>query len=177
MADEDEELHEMDAEEEFEPELIEEDIDPEELDEEALVEEDVFEDDLAEDDEFGADEDGDDDLVDDLAETSTRRPAGAKDKDKDKDKDVEEEDDDDDMITPDDVEADLDTILKDRLIANESELDEDEDGAEVDDPRAEPGDRLQPKRPDEQLCSSCFLLVRAKAPGCPMDDDTCPIFT
>ena len=72
---------------------------------------------------------------------------------------------------------DLDTILKDRLIANESELDEDEDGAEVDDPRAEPGDRLQPKRPDEQLCSSCFLLVRAKAPGCPMDDDTCPIFT
>jgi hypothetical protein len=170
MADEDEALHDLDADEEFEPELIEE-IDPEELDEEALVEEDVFEDELVEDDEFGAEEDGEDDLVDDLADAPVRRPAPAK------EKDSEEEDDDDDMITPDDVEADLDTILKDRLIANESELDEDEDGAEVDDPRAEPGDRLQPKRPDEQLCSSCFLLVRAKAPGCPMDDDTCPIFS
>ncbi len=174
MADEDEELQEIDADEEFEAELIEVDIDPEELDEEALVEEDVFADDLAEDEDFVGEEDADDladDLVDDIAEAPARRPVVAK------EKDSEEEDDDEDMLTPDDVEADLDTILKDRLIANDNELEEDDENPEIDDPRAEPGDRLQPKRHDEQLCSSCFLLVRAKAPGCPMDDDACPIFS
>ena len=43
--------------------------------------------------------------------------------------------------------------------------------------RNEPGDRLQPKRADEQLCPSCFLLVRASAPACPVGDDDCPIFS
>ena len=47
--------------------------------------------------------------------------------------------------------------------------------AEPDD-RTETGDRLQPKRADEQLCPNCFLLVRANAPGCPVGDDACPIF-
>jgi hypothetical protein len=75
------------------------------------------------------------------------------------------------------VEADLDTILKDRLVTAEEQNEEDEEAAEVDDPRADPGDRLQPKRSDEQLCSHCFLLVRATAPACPMGDDDCPIFT
>ena len=169
MAD-DEELHDEEiGVEEFEPEITDVDIDPEELDEGALEEEDVFPDELV-DDEFGADDETEaDELEDDLADTP-RRPAVAV------AKDAEEEDDDDDMLTPDDVEADLDTILKDRLVSNDDVGDEDEEGAEIDDPRAEPGDRLQPKRPDEQLCSTCFLLVRAKAPGCPMDDDACPIF-
>ena len=38
-------------------------------------------------------------------------------------------------------------------------------------------ERLQPKQQDEQLCSSCFLLVRASAPNCPVGDDDCPIFS
>ena len=42
--------------------------------------------------------------------------------------------------------------------------------------RGETSDRLQPKRADEQLCPSCFLLVRQTAPGCPVGDDDCPLF-
>jgi hypothetical protein len=86
----------------------------------------------------------------------------------------EEEDEDDDMIAPDDVEADLDTILKDRLVAAEDEVNEDEEEVEE---RGEQADRLQPKRADEQLCPRCFLLVRQTAPMCPVGDDDCPLFS
>ena len=85
----------------------------------------------------------------------------------------EEEDEDEEMLSPDDVEADLDRILKDRLVTAEDDDDEDEDEP---DERGDPGDRLQPKRADEQLCPNCFLLVRANGPGCPVGDDDCPIF-
>ena len=81
---------------------------------------------------------------------------------------------DDDLLSPDDVEADLDRILKDRMVTVDE--DEDEDDVEPED-RGEGGDRLQPKRADEQLCPSCFLLVRASAPACPVGDDACPIFS
>ena len=86
----------------------------------------------------------------------------------------EEEDEDDDLLSPDDVEADLDRILKDRLVTT----DEDDEEEEEDEPedRADGGNRLQPKRADEQLCPQCFLLVRASAPTCPVGDDACPIF-
>lgn len=86
----------------------------------------------------------------------------------------EEEDEDDELLSPDDVEADLDRILKDRMVTVEEEDDDEE--VETDD-RGEASDRLQPKRADEQLCPSCFLLVRATAPACPVGDDACPIFT
>ena len=86
----------------------------------------------------------------------------------------EDEDEDDDLLSPDDVEADLDRILKDRLVTVDDEEDEDDEEREE---RGEGGDRLQPKRPDEQLCPSCFLLVRASAPACPVGDDACPIFS
>jgi len=84
----------------------------------------------------------------------------------------EEEDDDDELLAPDDVEADLDTILKDRMVAAEDEEDEEEEPEE----RGEAADRLQPKRADEQLCPRCFLLVRQSAPVCPVGDDECPLF-
>jgi hypothetical protein len=57
----------------------------------------------------------------------------------------------------------------------EDDDDEDDEDDEPDD-RVDGGDRLQPKRADEQLCPNCFLLVRANAPGCPVGDDACPIF-
>ena len=110
--------------------------------------------------------DEEDEEPDDTPTTRTKRrttPAGE-----------EEEDEDDELISPDDVEADLDRILKDRLVTAEDE-DDDEDDEEPDE-RGDPGDRLQPKRADEQLCPNCFLLVRANAPGCPVGDDDCPIF-
>jgi hypothetical protein len=61
------------------------------------------------------------------------------------------------------------------LVAAEDTPDEDEEEAEPEE-RGEAGDRLQPKRADEQLCPSCFLLVRRTAPACPMGDEDCPLF-
>jgi hypothetical protein len=144
-----------------------EDEEPEDLAAEPLEEE------LEEDGEFDPDLD-EDAVVDDIAVEETdeeeeedeapRRPVVA-----------EEEEDDDDIVDPDDVEADLDTILKDRLVSAEDTPDEDEEEAEPEE-RGESGDRLQPKRADEQLCPSCFLLVRRTAPSCPMGDEDCPLF-
>src|SRR5204862_5568011 len=70
---------------------------------------------------------------------------------------VDEDDDDEEIVDPDDVEADLDTILKDRLVAAEDEADEDDEEVEVDD-RGDPVDRILPKRPGEFVCQSCFLV-------------------
>jgi hypothetical protein len=130
-----------DAEAEFEE--PEEDIEPDDLDEDALVD--------VEDDSFTALEEDltEVEVVEDEEEEEAeppRRVAAA-----------DEEDDDEDVIDPDDVEADLDTILKDRLVAPDEEPDDDEDEVEVDD-RGDPVDRIQPKRPGEFVCQSCFLV-------------------
>jgi len=157
MADEEEEVSEV---EEFDEEEVEIEADPEEIDEDALDEDfEEIEDDesLLEDDELGDDEDE--------AEPATPRRRA-----------TEEEDEDEDLIAPDDVEADLDTILKDRLVTAEETNEDEDDEAEVDE-RSGDGDRLQPKRADEQLCQRCFLLVRQTAPNCPVGDDACPLFT
>ena len=139
-----------------------------EVDEEHEPNADELEDNLVEEEVDGDDavvvEDEEEDEDDEGTETAaarTKRRAGE-----------EEDDDDEEVPSPDDVEADLDRILKDRLVTTEEEDDEDEEP----DDRAESGDRLQPKRADEQLCPNCFLLVRATAPGCPVGDDNCPIF-
>lgn len=166
MADDDEVVgpgdeFEEEAEEEEEPaELTDED-----LDEEALVEDDEFGDPF--DGDVDADADADVD-VEEEEEAETEGPVR-------KSVAADEEDDDDDIIAPDDVEADLDTILKDRLVAAEDEGGEDEEDEPED--RSESSDRLQPKRADEQLCPSCFLLVRNSAPICPVGDDECPLFS
>lgn len=167
MADEDENVEpefveEVEEVEEFDAEPDEAELDPEALEDEDFV--------VDEEDTFGTDDviedEDDEDETETAAESTARRTASA-----------DEDDDDDDMITPDDVEADLDTILKDRLVTADESEDEDDETESADDPRSDPGDRLQPKRPDELLCSHCFLLVRSKAPNCPMADDACPIFT
>ena len=85
-------------------------------------------------------------------------------------------DDDDDLRTEDDVEADLDSILKEKLTAaDDTPLEDEEDGVVVDD-KTDGMERLQPRRPDETQCAQCFLLVRNSAPGCPVEDDACPLF-
>ncbi|MEJ7721394.1 MAG: hypothetical protein WKF58_13600 [Ilumatobacteraceae bacterium] len=91
----------------------------------------------------------------------------------------EEEEDDDEILAPDDVEADLDRILKDRMVTSDEQDDDDDDDttATAAPERGEDSGRLQPKRSDEVLCSSCFLLVRTSAPGCPVGDDACPVFS
>ena len=88
----------------------------------------------------------------------------------------EEDEDDEDLRTEDDVEADLDAILREKLTAaEETPLEEDEEDAVVDD-KTDGMERLQPRRPDETQCTQCFLLVRNSAPGCPVEDDACPLF-
>ena len=117
---------------------------------------------LIEDDEDALlDDDDDDDDDDSMGATIVRKPG-------------DDDDDDDDMVAPDDVEEDLSKILKDRLASEDLPAEEDEvpDNEE----RSTGDDELQPKRADELLCSSCFLLVRKNAPMCPIGDDACPVF-
>jgi len=149
-------------------EEVEEDVDVDPVDpDEDELDEDVLEEDgefVPIDEDFvAASEDEEEDDDDDTSGPVRRSvPAG------------EEEEDDDDIVAPDDVEADLDTILKDRLVAAD---DDDENEDDEPEEKGEAADRLQPKRADEQLCPTCFLLVRLGAPVCPIGDDECPIFS
>ncbi len=69
-----------------------------------------------------------------------------------------EEEDDDDVADPDDVEASLDDILKDRLvIEDDAPEDDDDDTPDLDD-RGEGASVVIPRRPDEFVCQSCFLV-------------------
>jgi hypothetical protein len=163
MADDDEILEPADG--------LSDDEEIEDPDLEADIEPDLEEVDLDEDDEFAVIDDDtelaeDEDEEEDEAE-ATAGPVR-------KSVTAEDEDEDEDLLAPDDVEADLDMILKDRMVAAEDETNEDEEEPEE---RLEAGDRLQPKRADEQLCPSCFLLVRQNAPICPVGDDDCPLFS
>src|SRR5205085_11883244 len=82
--------------------------------------------------------------------TSPRRAAATTDDD-------EDEDDEDDELDPDDVEASLDVILKDRLVVADEDEDE-HDEVPHSDERAEGSTKVLPKRPDEFVCQSCFLV-------------------
>lgn len=147
-------------------------------DDEVLVEEPLDEEDLADEEDFTTLETDDDALVvvvdgveeveatDDIDETSdagaveakAQRAAGAgAGAGADKAKATgDDEDDDEEEIDPDDVEEDLDQILKERIAASEDEDDEDE-VVEVEE-RGEAAGRVQPKRPGEFVCQSCFLV-------------------
>ena len=134
-----------------EPDLVDE-AEDEELEE---LEDDVLVDDVLVDD---ADVEA---VVDDVAEVEVVAvPAGAAktaakagDEDDDDVVDLEEE------HHPDDIEDPLDVLLKEKTVAER--LDEDELDDELDD--GEPDDRgsnrITPRRADEFLCSSCFLVL------------------
>jgi len=70
-----------------------------------------------------------------------------------------EESDEDEEEEPDDedVEASLDTILKERLVVEEVEDDEDTPEP-VDDRSGDGVERVLPKQPGEFVCRSCFLV-------------------
>jgi hypothetical protein len=73
--------------------------------------------------------------------------------------DDEEEEEDEDEVSDDDVEADLDTILKDRIAAQPDDEEEDEEeGPPEPDDRSDGAGRIQPRRPGEFVCQSCFLV-------------------
>ena len=151
-------------------------IDPEDLDPATLIEVDPDDEVLdaysidleGDEDAFGADDNVDESEDPDaipVATDSVAKKAG------------DDDDDDDDLRTEDDVEADLDSILKEKLTAADDTPvdDDDEDGVVVYD-KTDGMERLQPRRPDETQCTQCFLLVRNSAPGCPVEDDACPLF-
>jgi Domain of unknown function (DUF4193) len=65
----------------------------------------------------------------------------------------------DEELHPDDIEEPLDAILKERTASGALEEDEEvEEEVEVDE-RGETATRIVPRRADEFLCSSCFLVV------------------
>ncbi|MEI6198953.1 MAG: hypothetical protein WCP83_03350 [Actinomycetota bacterium] len=135
---------------------LEIDLDGDEIDD---LEELELDEPLIEDDEDALLDDEDDD--ESMGATIVRKPG-------------DDDDDDDDMVAPDDVEEDLSKILKDRLASEDLPAEEDE--VPESEERSTGDDELQPKRPDEMLCNSCFLLVRKNAPMCPIGDDACPVF-
>jgi hypothetical protein len=122
---------------------LEEPEDPDVVDLEALEEEDILDDDAIADD---------DELVDELEVAEEEESPAAVVTDEE-----EDEDDEDDVLDPDDVEAGLDVILKDRLVAIDEEDEDDEEPPEVDE-RGDGSTKVLPKRPGEFVCESCFLL-------------------
>jgi len=83
-------------------------------------------------------------------------------------------------VDPDNLEADLNTILRDRLVAGD-DIESAEEAGEVE--TGQPAELLgsvTPRRDDEWLCEGCFLLVSKsqlgsrKAPRCPSGEEICP---
>ena len=63
------------------------------------------------------------------------------------------------------------------MVTVEDDEEEEEETPVIADNSAEAVDGVQPKRSDEKVCPSCFLLVRSGAPTCPVGDDDCPIIS
>lgn len=134
-----------------------------EIDDEDIAEDDLVDEDLVDDDE------GDDiDLLDDELEVSPEVPVPVVTDETTATtiETPEEEDDDgvvdlDEELHPDDVEEPLDVLLQERTASATLEDDEEdleEEEADGDD-RADGPTRIVPRRPDEFLCQSCFLLL------------------
>ncbi|MEO8693533.1 MAG: DUF4193 family protein [Acidimicrobiales bacterium] len=140
FGDDDEFVESLEEFDDAEPDLEEEleDIDPEA----DLVDDDLVDDEIA------------DPLVEE--EEEEEAPAAAR-----KRRVTEEEDEDDELVDPDDVEADLDTILKDRIASNDDEQDDEDEEEVAPEPGADAADRVVPRRADEFVCESCFLVKHA----------------
>ena len=86
--------------------------------------------------------------------------------------------DEEDDVDPNDVEAGLDEILRDRIAAGDDEDDEEEedDGSSPEAAAAV----VAPKRSGEWTCPQCFLIVSISQfgdkddPRCPSGEDPCP---
>ncbi|HEY3671816.1 MAG TPA: DUF4193 family protein [Acidimicrobiia bacterium] len=133
-----------------------------ELDDDALDEEDLDVEDPLVDDADDVVDLLDDELVDaspevevPVAVVTDATAAGEEDDDEEGVVDLDEE------LHPDDVEAPLDTLLQERTASATLEDDEDElEEEEGDgDDRVDGPARIVPRRPDEFLCQSCFLLL------------------
>jgi hypothetical protein len=124
---------------------VDEEEQPGEIDEEdleGLAEEDILDDEeLADDDEDLADDDAVDEEDEEAAAAAKKKTA--------------EEEDEDELEVDHDVEATLDEILKERLVVVEEDEEEDEPADRADETDS---GKVAPKRPDEFVCQSCFLV-------------------
>jgi hypothetical protein len=127
---------------------VDEDDQPGEIDEEDL--EGLAEEDILDDDELADDEEGDldDEEADGEEGEEDEESAASK-------KKTKEEEDEDELEIDHDVEATLDEILKERLVVVEEDEEEDETPERADE--SDTG-KVAPKRPDEFVCQSCFLV-------------------
>lgn len=145
------------------------DLDIEEEEDEAFDPE--FDEDIEEDDDDDHLADDDDDLEEDeeeeVPEHSAKRPP-------------QPEGEFEDEVDPDNLEADLNTILRDRIAAGD-DVEDDEEAGEVE--TGQPAELLgsvTPRRDDEWLCEGCFLLVSKSQlgsrtePRCPSGEEICP---
>ena len=89
---------------------------------------------------------------------------------------IAEDPDENELVLPDDAEADLLTILESKIHAESLEDDEDLEVSALPDDSDTIQALLKPRRPDEQHCQVCWLLVRRTAPKCPEQRDDCTIF-
>jgi hypothetical protein len=136
---------------EEEPELDEEDLDEEDIDED--FDDDIDDDVIAdvEDDDVIADEDEViEPMVVPVAVVEAAEAGGTAEDEEDDVVDLDEE------LHPDDVEEALDVVLRERTVAGGLEGEEDED--EPDEP-GEGGTKIVPRRENEFLCRSCFLVL------------------
>lgn len=75
------------------------------------------------------------------------------------------DEDDDDVVDleeehhPDDIEDPLDVLLKEKTVAERLDEDELDDELEDGEPDDRGSNRITPRRADEFLCSSCFLVL------------------
>jgi len=151
--------------EEFEEDSPDEEFE-EELDDEEL--------DLVDDPEEAVDADVID-VVDPVEEVVEEPEVPARRKKASGDDDEEEEED----VDPDDVEADLDTILKDRIAAGD-DLDDEEEEEVPDRNDPDTNDGVAAKKEGEFTCPGCFMIVhprqfgRRDAMSCPEGYDPCP---
>ncbi|HEV3280937.1 MAG TPA: DUF4193 family protein [Acidimicrobiales bacterium] len=131
-------------------ELIEGDLDELADDDDLIVEDDAIAIPGEEDEDVVLADEEVDEVVDEIVEVpeaGTKAPAKAG-----EEADEEEEDEPED----EDVEASLDTILKERLVVEEVE--DDEDPPEPEDRTGDGVERVLPKQPGEFVCRSCFLV-------------------
>jgi hypothetical protein len=128
------------------------DVEEDELDVEDLVEDDII-------DVAGDDDDDVVDLLDDDIDLVTEVPVAVITDDPVIEV-TEDEDDDvvdlDEELHPDDVEEALDVVLRERTVAAGLEGEDDDD--EPDEP-GEGGTKIVPRRENEFLCRSCFLVL------------------
>jgi hypothetical protein len=157
--------------------MADDDLIEDDLESTALAEEDLDEDAL-EDAEL---EDDDDELeTTEAAEDESETEEPAEEAAPRARKKREDEDEDEDELDPDDVEADLDTILKDRIAAGEEDEEDEELEEQAPKTVGETGDGVQPKKANEFMCQGCFLLVHPAQfgpPGameCPVGESDCP---